>query len=59
MLSLPPTVRVFVVVEHSRSNVPFWISGMRFCAVNGMTLTCKLGAFSSVLMRSTTFIMMS
>ena len=31
--------RLFVVEPHSRSIVPFWTSGIRFCDVTGVSLT--------------------
>ncbi|MNY65542.1 hypothetical protein D3C86_2028230 [compost metagenome] len=44
---------MLVVLPHSMSIVPFCISGMRFCEVIGVSLTCRFGMFSVVLILST------
>jgi len=45
--------RLFVVEPHSRSMVPFAISGMRFADVTSWYLTSSFGSLSSDLTAST------
>src|SRR5215470_15260828 len=45
--------RLLVVEPHSRSMVPFAISGMRVAEVTGFSFTWRFGIFSSVLTAST------
>ena len=45
--------RLLVVEPHSRSMVPFAISGMRFAEVTGLSLTSSLASLSSAFTAST------
>ena len=47
--------RLLVVEPHSRSMVPFAISGIRVADVTGLSLTWRFGIFSSNLTASTIF----
>ena len=51
--------RLLVVEPHSRSIVPFAISGMRVAEVTGFSLTSSFWSLSSAFTASTIFMQMS
>ena len=51
--------RLLVVEPHSRSMVPFAISGIRVAEVTGLSLTSRFGILSSAFTASTIFMQMS